>query len=106
MKILNYITAVLLIVASFSDTVQARDFKLVWRDDFRGRALDDEKWSRIPRGQSDWRNYMSLHEDLCELKRGKLIIKVVANDGIDPSDTAAFLTGGIYTKDKFSICEG
>ena len=106
MKTLNYITAVLLIVASFSDTLQARNFKLVWRDDFRGRALDDEKWSRIPRGQSDWRNYMSFHEDLCELKRGKLVIKAVANDGVEPSDTAKFLTGGVYTKDKFRICEG
>jgi len=106
MKTLNYMTAVLLVVAALSETAQARNFKLVWRDDFRGRELDDEKWSRIPRGDADWRNYMSLHEELCELKRGKLIIKVVANDGIDPSDTAAFLTGGIYTKDKFSICEG
>ena len=106
MKTLNYMTAVLLVVAALSETAQARNFKLVWRDDFRGRELDDEKWSRIPRGDADWRNYMSLHEDLCELKRGKLIIKVVANDGIDPSDTAAFLTGGIYTKDKFSRCEG
>ena len=106
MKTLNYMTAVLLVVAALSETAQARNFKLVWRDDFRGRELDDEKWSRIPRGDADWRNYMSLHEDLCELKRGKLVIKVVANDGIDPSDTAAFLTGGIYTKDKFSICEG
>lgn len=84
----------------------AQKYELVWKDSFRGRELDDTKWSRITRGRPDWRNYMSLNENLFELKRGKLHLKAMANEGIDPSDTAAFLTGGVYTKGKFTLTYG
>lgn len=101
--IINHIYALLLLLPAAWNLTSAQEYKLVWRDDFRGRTLDEDKWSRITRGSADWRNYMSLHEDLCEVKGGRLILKAVANDGLDPSDTAAFLTGGVHTKGKFAI---
>lgn len=80
------------------------DYELVWHDDFSG--MDEAYWSRITRGNPDWRRYMSSHDSLFRLDGGCLVLRAVANDGIDPADTASYLTGGIYTKGKFSMDYG
>lgn len=82
------------------------DYELVWEENFRGKHIDEENWSKIPRGRSDWKRYMSDHESLYEVKKGKLILHGVENKGIAPNDTARFLTGGVFTKGKFSIGYG
>ena len=74
-------------------------WKLVWEDDFKGKEIDESKWAKIPRGNSDWNSYMSDHEDLFEIREGNLILKGIKNDVL-PNDTAPVLTGGVYTKDK------
>lgn len=76
-------------------------FELVWQDDFD--TFDNSKWSRISRGNAQWRKYMSSSDTLYDLDEGKLILRAVVNDGLEPEDTAGFLTGGVYTKDKFTI---
>ena len=58
------------------------DYELIWEEDFKGKSINTGKWSKITRG------------------------KPVENKGIAPNDTARFLTGGISTKGKFSICYG
>lgn len=45
------------------------EYKLVWKEDFKGRSIDNDKWSKIPRGKSDWNRYMSFHESLYEIKK-------------------------------------
>ena len=50
------------------------EYKLVWKENFRGKSIDDSRWSKIPRGKPDWKRYMSDHESLYELKGGKLIL--------------------------------
>lgn len=36
------------------------NWKLVWEENFNQNAgIDTTKWSKIPRGRSDWNNYMS-----------------------------------------------
>ncbi len=82
------------------------DYELVWKENFRGNVIDTDKWSKIPRGKPDWKRYMSDHESLYEVRKGKLILHGTVNDGIAPNDTARYLTGGIYTKGKFSIRYG
>ena len=82
------------------------DYELIWKEDFKGKSINTGKWSKITRGKSDWRKYMSDNETLYEVKKGKLILHGVENKGIAPNDTARFLTGGISTKGKFSICYG
>lgn len=94
----------LLLVLTLS--AAAQKYELVWKDTFSGKSLDETKWSRITRGKSDWRNYMSQDDRLFGMGRGKLVLRAVANDGVDPSDTAAYLTGGVYTKGKFTIGYG
>lgn len=82
---------------------KAPKWKLIWKDDFKKDGfLDPEKWSKIPRGGSDWDNYMSPREDLYEVKDGNLILHGIINDRRD-QDTAQYLTGGVWTKDKFSV---
>lgn len=76
-------------------------YELVWQDDFN--EIDERYWSRISRGRPDWRNYMSYSDSLFAVRDGCLILRALENDGVDPSDTASFLTGGIYTKDKFTM---
>lgn len=76
-------------------------FELVWHDDFD--SFDESKWSKISRGPAQWRKYMSSSDFLYDINDGNLILRAVANDGLEPSDTADFLTGGVYTKDKLTV---
>lgn len=76
-------------------------FELVWHDDFK--TFDESRWSKISRGPAQWRKYMSSSDSLYDIDEGKLILRAMANDGLDPSDTAEFLTGGVYTKGKFTV---
>ncbi len=73
-------------------------WKLAWEDEFKGKAIDTNKWGFIPRGNSEWNKYMSDNPSLYEFKDGNLIIRGIENT-VAPDDTASLLTGGVYTKD-------
>lgn len=81
-------------------------YKLVWEDNFDGNKFQEKYWSKIPRGGSDWCRHMSDEESLYEVKDGNLILRGKVNDGIAPNDTAPYITGGLYTKDKMTIRYG
>lgn len=72
---------------------------LVWEDDFEGNRIDTSTWSKIPRGKSDWDNYMSDFGELYACKEGNLVLRGIQNTVLQ-NDTAPFLTGGVYTKNK------
>lgn len=75
-------------------------WKLAWQEEFdQTDGFDTAVWSKIPRGTPDWKNYMSDYDELFEVSDGKLILRGRVNDVL-PDDTASFLTGGLYTKDK------
>lgn len=74
-------------------------WQLTWQDDFNGTELDASKWSKIPRGGSDWNRHMSDGDSLYEVKDGKLFLRGMVNT--NPADTAPVVTGGIYSKGKF-----
>lgn len=84
---------------------EQKQWTLVWQEEFNGSELDTAHWSRIPRGGSDWNNYMALHEGLVEVKDGNVILKAIENETF-PQDTATYLTGGIWTKDKKAFENG
>lgn len=83
-----------------------QDYKLVWQEDFNGTRLDTTKWSIIPRKpwQPFW--FMSSNKSLFNLSSGRLRLYCRRNDGIEPNDTAKWLCGGIWTKDKFTVRYG
>lgn len=79
--------------------------ELVWEENFKNDSLDSGNWSKIPRGTPDWKNYMSPEDTLYALRDNKLILRGMENKHV-PQDTAQFLTGGVYTKDKQAFGHG
>lgn len=87
-------------------TPSPHGWQLVWEDDFdQADTFDAAVWSKIPRGGSDWNNFMSDDDTLFAVRDGQLILRGVQNL-THPEDTAAFLTGGLYTKDKKTFMDG
>lgn len=79
------------------------EWSLVWEDDFNQvDSFDETYWSKIPRGRSDWNNYMSDFDSLFCVRDGNLVLRGIINNSF-PDDPVPFLTGGVYTKEKFSF---
>ena len=82
-------------------------WKLIWSDEFdRAGGIDTTKWSPCERGKADWNDTMTGDPRCFELKGGRIQLRGIANDGKDPADKAAFLTGGLTSKGKFSFRQG
>lgn len=80
--------------------------KLVWEENFNQKGhFDTSRWSKIPRGTSDWNRKMSDFDSCYAMRDGKLILRGIVNHSV-PEDTASILTGGVYTKDKVSFGYG
>ena len=101
-KIILFSTIILVALAV---NAQKQKYKLVWKENFGDKELRGDRWSKIPRGTSDWNNYMTDDERCYSLADGKMTLIGLVNNYL-PQDTAAYLTGGIYTKGKFSITHG
>ena len=100
---ISLLCSVLLFLSSCSVNNQYHKGKLVWQDNFNDKKTFNSKyWSKIPRGTSDWDRHMS-NDDICyDMRNGKLILRGINNTNL-AQDTAKFLTGGIYTKDKVAF---
>lgn len=77
----------------------------VWVEDFSGNKLDTTRWSKIPRGSSDWNRRMSDFDSLYAVRDGKLILRGIVNT-TQTGDTSRYLTGGVFTKDKVTFGRG
>lgn len=95
----------MLAVSFFASCAREPRWVLAWEETFDGEVLDSTVWSRIPRGRADWANTQSLDERCLELKDGILYLKGIVNDD-RTKDTAAFLTGGIWSKGKYAFRGG
>ena len=83
--------------------INIRKGVLQWEEDFnQTQSFDQSKWSKIPRGTSDWNRYMSDFDSCYAMRDGKLILRGLNNTTVT-TDTARYLTGGVYTKDKVSF---
>ncbi|TKK65835.1 glycoside hydrolase family 16 protein [Ilyomonas limi] len=73
---------------------------LQWEENFNQPvSFDITRWSKIPRGTSDWNRHMSDFDSCYGMRNGKLILRGIKNNSL-PDDTSTYLTGGVYTKDK------
>lgn len=79
--------------------------RLVWEDDFNLGAVDEKNWTRCSRGNSDWNRHMSKREDLVSVEDGCLVLWGKKNEDL-ASDERPFLTGGVLSMDKVSLCPG
>lgn len=80
-------------------------YVLVWSEDFNKPELDSSIWEKIRRGNGRWDRYMSNEDRLYEIKKGKLILWGIVNN-IVPSDTAQYLTAGVWTRYKKGFKNG
>jgi len=92
----------LFVLAAFVSCTHEEGWKLVWTEDFNGPSIDENVWSRVELGRSDWNNMMSLRKDLAFIEDGQLVLLGKVNDG-SSSDTTAFVTGGVKSKGKKSF---
>jgi len=81
------------------------EWTLVWEENFDGDSFDASRWSKIPRYVSDWNNFMSDYDSCYRVADGLLILRGLNNTAL-PDDTATFLTGGLFTKDKVGFGNG
>jgi len=98
--------ALLIIASGCVGNADSNSWKLVWEDNFDGPELDTNVWSRIPRGTADWMNTQNdTAAYLVSVNAGQLHLFGRPNNYC-PSDTAHFVTGGIWTKDLKAIPAG
>lgn len=87
-------------ISSGKHTAKTSGWKLVWEENFDTKGeVDETVWSKIPRGKSDWNNYMSPFDSCYALRNGNLVLRGIVNH-TQQSDTATYLTGGVYTHGK------
>ena len=88
------------LMSACKTSVKSKEWKLVWVEDFdQKNSFDESVWTKIPRGTSDWNNYMSYYDSCYAMQDGNLILRGIANH-TQKNDTAPYLTGGVYTKGK------
>jgi beta-glucanase (GH16 family) len=80
-------------------------WKLVWKDDFNGTAIDTSKWSKADQGKSDWNKHMSNNAGCYAFADGKLFLRGIKNPDTT-KDARPYLTGGIWSKAKFAFQYG
>ena len=93
------------VIKKKKESIPVEYTKLIWYDDFNSPVLDSTKWTKIPRGEADWNRHMSFDPDCYKIKDGKLYLMGIVNEDTI-NDPRPYLTGGIYTKGKFSFQYG
>lgn len=88
-----------------SQNPNKEDWKLIWEDNFESPELDESKWTKITPNKADWGKHMT-NDPICyDYIDGKIHLKGINNPNT-AKDPRPFLTGGIYTKGKFSFQYG
>lgn len=91
----------------FLDTIYKKpdtsEWVLYWEENFDG--LDETIWSKCTRAPYDWANYMTEQDTCYAIENGHLVLRGIENT-FNPADTAVYLTGGVWTKNKMSFSKG
>lgn len=80
-------------------------WRLSWEENFDTPQIDISIWSRIPRGTAAWQDTQSSDDRCYDWRDGKLVLRGIVNDDRS-ADTAAYLTGGLWTKGKHAFFRG
>jgi beta-glucanase (GH16 family) len=92
-----------ILLFSCAGTKHAQKMTLNWEENFnRLNGFDTTRWSKIPRGLSDWDRHMSDFDSCYAMRDGKLVLRGIMNNSV-PGDTARYITGGVYTKGKVAF---
>lgn len=102
----NIFLSIILICIVYGCKQENDGWKLTWEENFdNDGVIDEQVWSKIPRGKSDWNNYMSDNDELYDVREGNLILTGMANPDFSV-DSVPYITGGIYTKGKKAFGNG
>ncbi|MBQ2373503.1 MAG: glycoside hydrolase family 16 protein [Alistipes sp.] len=83
-----------------------KEWKLIWKEEFKGKKLDTKSWSRYTQnGGSDWDRHMSGLDSLCRVENGVLQLWGI-NTPKGYNDNRPFLTGGVGSKGLRSVKNG
>lgn len=83
-----------------------RNYELFFEDNFSGKNIDGSNWAKIKRQPYAWSKYMSDNKSLYEQGKGRIRLYARHNNGIEPNDTATYLTGGISTQNLVTMRYG
>lgn len=100
-----FATLILMVSCGQQQKEIKRGYTVVWEENFEDSTKLEKNWSKIPRGKSDWNNYMSDYDGLYEVNSGNLILKGIKNTVLS-DDSVPYLTGGVFTKDKMVFGHG
>jgi len=97
---------IILLVSACSPHAHVSKKKPTWEENFNNQqTFDASRWSKVPRGSSDWDRKMSDFDSCYAMRDGKMILRGMINTTVT-NDTSKYLTGGIYTKDKVGFGSG
>lgn len=94
--------SMLLFVSACSRHAHVSKTALSWEETFNQPSFDTSRWTKIPRGTSDWNRRMSDFDSCYAMRDGKLVLRGIKNTG-QPNDTSKYITGGLYTKGKVAF---
>ncbi|NLJ82739.1 MAG: glycoside hydrolase family 16 protein [Bacteroidales bacterium] len=83
--------------------INENNWQIIWEDNFND-SIDLRYWSKIPRTKSTlpWIRFMTNNNECYDIKNGSLTLKGIKNYFLR-EDSATYLTGGIWTKNKINI---
>ena len=67
--------AFILLVSCVQETKNSGGYTVVWEENFEDSTKLNTNWTKIPRGKSDWNNYMSNYDQLYDITNGNLILR-------------------------------
>lgn len=77
---------------------------IVWEENFSGGVLNNDVWSRVVAGSSDWNRNMSSDADLLRVADGALSLWAKYKN--DSNNVNFYSTAGVTSKTKFSFKYG
>lgn len=98
-------TLLLLAAATTLSCSHTPEWRLAWEENFDSPIIDTTVWSRIPRGTAAWQDTQSSDDRCYGWRDGRLVLRGIVNDD-RTADTAAYLTGGLWTRDKRAFYRG
>ena len=94
-QLFPFLSLVILLV-SCAGTKHAQKMTLSWEENFdQLNDFDTTRWSKIPRGLSDWDRHMSDFDSCYAMRDGKLVLRGIMNN-IIPNDTSRYISDGVY----------
>jgi beta-glucanase (GH16 family) len=98
-----WVCIIIMIIPSCKTT---SGWKMVWHDEFNQKnSFDENSWSKVKRGHSDWDRHMSDFDSCFAMRKGNLVLRGIVNYSL-PTDTAPYITGGVLSKGKVGFSEG